>query len=257
MIENISKIAAVLILGLVLQSFQAPTTLSSPFAYQLEVTMEGEDFETISDQLYNKFDFSQVDLKKEVFIRGLKGFVFLNQTNELKNNRYLTIIDYSLSSKKRRMWILDMQKKKVIMNELVAHGKNSGHEYAKVFSNRSGSRQSSLGFYVTGETYNGKHRYSLKLRGLESGYNTNAFARGVVIHGASYVDERFLTDGQSIGRSFGCPAVSQKVNKSLVDVVKGGTCLFIHSGDSRYLQKSKVLNNNLYIPLEELKKLLD
>jgi len=258
MIKQIGRVVAVLTCGLILQSFNSDSSVSTPFMYELEVKMDGEDFETIADQLYNKFTFDEESkLDNDVFKRGLKGFVFLNQTNELKNQRYLTIIDYSLSSKKRRMWILDMQSKDVVMNELVAHGKNSGDEFATAFSNKIQSKQSSLGFYVTGETYNGKHKYSLKLTGHESGFNTNAFARGLVIHGAHYVDDRLLEAGQRIGRSFGCPAVSQEVNKSLVDLVKGGSCLFVHSDNSRYLQQSKVLNNSLYIPLSQLKKLLE
>ena len=256
MIKRISRVLVVLLFGLILQSFDYSDS-SSPFTYELEVTMNGEDFETISKELYGKFDFGTEVLNEEVFIRAFKGFVFLNQTNEVTNNRYLTVIDYTLSSKKRRMWILDMTDKEVVMNELVAHGKNSGDEFATSFSNRIQSKQSSLGFFITGETYNGKHKYSLKLRGLETGYNTNAFARGLVIHGATYVDERYLEAGQRIGRSFGCPAVATDVNKSLVDLVKGGSCLFVHSEDNRYLQQSKVLNNSLYIPLAELKKLLE
>ena len=121
--------------------------------------------------------------------------------------------------------------------------KNSGNIQATTFSNRFQSRMSSIGFYVTGEPYNGKHRYSLKLKGLESGYNSNAFGRGIVIHGANYVSEQIVAKGERIGRSYGCPAVAQSVNKQLVDTIKDGSCLLIHYPDKRYLSRSKILNN--------------
>lgn len=243
----------IVLIALLSQSFTVFN--ENNLAYQLEVKIHGEDVQSALNQLYDRFDFCEEQLSKSVFDRALKGYIYLRQLGELENPQYLTIVDFSLSSKKKRLWLLDMQNKVVLMNELVAHGRNSGDEFAKWFSNSFQSKQSSLGFYVTAETYNGKHRFSLKLRGLESGFNTNAFARGIVIHGANYVDESFIDKGQRIGRSFGCPAVSQKVNTELVNTIKEGTCLFIHYPDKRYLSRSKILNNDLYIPMELLKQL--
>ncbi|MBI1305323.1 MAG: hypothetical protein GC181_01775 [Bacteroidetes bacterium] len=244
-----------LLIAIFCQSFTNAGGKSSDFMYELEVKIGGEDVESVVEEVYNQFEFCGEVMSYTVFERAVKGYLLLLHTGQLENDRYLSVIDFSLSSKLKRLWVLDMKSKTVLMNELVAHGKNTGDEYAKYFSNKIESQQSSLGFYVTGETYNGRHEYSLKLNGLENGFNTNAFCRGIVIHGANYVDQSIVDKGQRIGRSFGCPAVSEKVNKSLVDTIKDGTCLFIHYPDKRYLSRSKILNNSLYIPFEVLQRL--
>lgn len=263
MIRRYLRVSASLFSAFLLQSFGLGKSNSvnhyqaSMLDYEVEVTLDGEDFETIANEVYSRFNFEQECLNKSVFVKALKGYFFLKQTNELVNDGLLTIIDFSLSSTKKRLWVLDLVNKKIVQNELVAHGKNSGSEYATSFSNKPESLQSSIGFYLTGDPYNGKHKYSLKLLGLEAGYNTNAFARGIVMHGANYVNQSLVDAGQRIGRSFGCPAVNEKVNQEIVDLIKGGSCLFIHANDKRYNQRSKILNNSVYIPLEMLKKLRD
>jgi hypothetical protein len=130
---------------------------------------------------------------------------------------------------------VDLTNNKVVMNTYVAHGRNSGGEYAKRFSNRAESFQSSLGFYITGNTYRGEHGLSLRLEGLEPGFNDRAYKRAIVIHGATYIGEG------SAGRSYGCPAVPAKESKALINTIKNGTCLFIYHPQKKYLQGSKIL----------------
>jgi hypothetical protein len=133
-----------------------------------------------------------------------------------------------------------METQKVVFNTLVAHGRNSGDEYATAFSNANSSNQSSLGFYVTGEIYNGKHGQSLKLDGLENGINSNARSRGVVMHAADYVSEAFAQQHHRIGRSQGCPALPVGLTKEIVNLLQGKSCLFIYHPTQNYFAKSKL-----------------
>ncbi len=252
-IIHIARVLSLLILVVGLQSFKP---VDNTINYQLSVSMHGDDMGQITNALYQQIGLEQQSLSLDVFSRAIKGYVFLKYTNRLENERFLTILDFSKSSAQKRLWVIDLKGKQVIYNELVAHGKNSGDKFASYFSNSPNSKKSSLGFYVTGETYNGRHRYSLKLRGLEPGFNSNAFARGIVVHGAHYVNEEIANAQNSVGRSFGCPAVSNEVNRNIVDLIKEGSCLFIYHPQAYYNGKSKILNNNQFIPIELLKALI-
>jgi hypothetical protein len=131
---------------------------------------------------------------------------------------------------------------KVIKNTYVAHGRNSGGEFAKYFSNRPESHKSSLGFYVTGKTYSGQHGLSLQINGVEKGINDKAWARKIVIHGAEYVTEDFILSNPFSGRSYGCPAVPAEERDDIINTIKEGTCLFIYHPSKLYLTRSKILN---------------
>lgn len=143
----------------------------------------------------------------------------------------LTVIDYSLPSTERRLWVLDLAKGDVLFHELVAHGSGSGDKYATRFSNVQDSRQTSLGLFLTGGTYEGGNGYSLKLRGLDPGVNDNAEARYIVMHGAWYVSPQHASSHGRLGRSWGCPALSETIAPRVIDTIKGGTFLFSYSGD--------------------------
>jgi hypothetical protein len=244
------------VLGLVFILFSS-FSLKNEGNYSLKVNLIGDDFAKVSHQIYSTIDFGSDTLNQDLFNKALKGYCYLKFTDQLENEKYLTVVDFSQSSNKNRLWVIDMDKKEVVINDLVAHGKYTGNEYARYFSNTANSRKSSLGFYVTGEIYNGKHRLSLKLRGKERSFNSNAFARGIVFHGADYVSQRYVESNKRIGRSFGCPAVSRKVNKELVKTIQGGSCVFLYFPSVRYLKQSKIVNNSLYIPYEQLMELLE
>jgi len=164
---------------------------------------------------------------QESFIHALKGYEVLKEKG-LIQKEFLTLIDFSLSSTEKRLWVIDMKQNKILLQSFVAHGKNSGYEYASNFSNVPESHKSSLGFYATGETYYGKHGYSLRLDGLENGINHNARKRAIVIHGASYVSESFIDHNGRLGRSFGCPALPKTQSKQLIDLIKNKSCLYIY-----------------------------
>ncbi|RLE18440.1 MAG: hypothetical protein DRJ61_15730 [Acidobacteria bacterium] len=155
-----------------------------------------------------------------------------------KRRDILSVIDYSLPSVEPRLWVFDMNSKKLIYKELVAHGVGSGEFTATKFSNQHGTKQSSLGLFRTGTTYFGQNGYSLKLHGLEEGVNHKALARTIVIHGAWYVSENFGKKHGRMGRSWGCPALDPKVAKPLIDTIKEGTLLFVYYPDLDWLNSS-------------------
>jgi hypothetical protein len=161
------------------------------------------------------------------FSIALEGFYKFKEKVCFQRN-ILTLIDFSQSSNTKRLWIIDLDKDEVLLNTYVAHGRNTGDEFANYFSNKSESYQSSLGFYATAETYIGKHGSSLKLDGLQKGLNDNARERAVVMHGADYVSEKFIRDNQRLGRSLGCPAVPVELNDKIISMIKDKSCLFIY-----------------------------
>lgn len=167
------------------------------------------------------------------FVKAFDGFTALRDKGIIKNN-ILTIVDFDLPSTQKRLWVIDMNENKILFHSLVAHGKNSGELNAESFSNQNESNKSSLGFYMTNETYVGGHGLSLKLDGLEKGKNDNARHRAVVIHGADYVSQGFINVHHRLGRSFGCPALPLELTKSIISTIKNKSCLYInhHSNTS-------------------------
>ena len=151
----------------------------------------------------------------------------------------LTVIDYSKPSTAKRMWVFDATSRELLYEELVAHGQGTGDDLATVFSNESETHRSSLGLFVTAETYTGKNGYSLRLDGLDAGFNDNARGRAIVIHGAPYVSDQFAAAHGRLGRSWGCPAISDAVARALIDRIKGGSLVFAYYPDERWLQASK------------------
>jgi hypothetical protein len=201
----------------------------------------GKNVHYKSQILYDQLSLSSIGLKQEVFEKAMTGWHALFSQNKLGKSRLLTIVDLSQSSNSRRLYIIDVEKAQLVFNTFVAHGRNSGEEYARFFSNAPNSFQSSLGFYLTGHTYHGKHGLSLKLKGLEQGINHFAEERAIVLHGAEYVSEAFIKKYGRLGRSQGCPAVSQELSKPIIEKIKEGSCLFIYSPDSKYLKSSRLI----------------
>lgn len=153
----------------------------------------------------------------------------------------LTVIDYSLSSSVPRLWVFDLAEKKLLFRELVAHGKNSGGDRANFFSNEHGSLATSLGLFVTADTYVGNNGYSLRLRGLEEGVNDQAMARAIVMHGASYVSGEAIKVLGRLGRSWGCPAVRSEIARAIINKVRGGSAVFAYYPDQKWLRTSAFL----------------
>lgn len=192
--------------------------------------------------LYNAICLQEYGLSKTAFEYAWKGYQYLLKKGSIKKAEYLTICDFSQSSRQKRLYIIDVANAKLVANTWVAHGRNSGNEYATKFSNIPESLQSSLGFYVTAHTYSGEHGLSLRINGVDPGFNDKALARSIVIHGAAYVDGARAKAGIMMGRSFGCPAVPVKESAKIITTIKEGTCLFIYHPSKNYLLGSKILN---------------
>ncbi|MEY3433597.1 MAG: hypothetical protein RL131_1533 [Bacteroidota bacterium] len=196
----------------------------------------------IFNRVYHNISSQGAMLSEEVFQLACTGFQKLSAEGRLSNDSILTIIDFSKSSREKRMFVIDLKSEKMLFNNVVAHGKNTGLEYAKYFSNTPSSHQSSLGFYITDKPYQGSNGYSLALEGIEPGFNDKARERAIVIHGAPYANEKIIQQKGYLGRSFGCPALPVSINKKIIDQIKEGNCMFVYYPNSTYLKKSKLLN---------------
>lgn len=192
--------------------------------------------------LYNEVHLGETGLNEEVFEKAMTGFYNLKKTGQLNVEKsILTIADFDKNSTEKRLWIIDLAKKKLILNTWVAHGQRSGSDKATRFSNNSDSFQSSIGFYLTGEIYRGQHGKSLRLDGMDEGFNSNARKRSIVVHGADYVSQGTINALGRLGRSQGCPAVAPELANEVIDTIEGRTVLFINVNDlsytSRYLDE--------------------
>ena len=194
-----------------------------------------------TSELYAMLSLDSLGLSKEAFEEAITGYQNLQKKGTIQNTGILSIIDFSLPSFKKRLFVLDLENGKLLFNTLVAHGRNSGQLVATKFSNRFRSFKSSLGFYLTGETYMGQKGYSLRLLGMEKGINDNAYSRGIVVHGASYVNEDIFKVYGRLGRSEGCPAIPADVHESLIEIIKNGSCFFIYGKDRKYHVQSGLL----------------
>ncbi|MDT0647498.1 murein L,D-transpeptidase catalytic domain family protein [Zunongwangia sp. F260] len=242
MTYRILIVMAVLVFSFAFKSTEKRNENEKSNAVSEIVATEALTFKEEVANAYEAFSRKNINLPTlEVFEKGMKGYYKLEKQGEV-TKKILTIVDFNLSSSKKRMWILDMENKEVLFHTYTSHGKNTGGEFAKKFSNTLNSLQSSLGFYVTGETYYGSNGLSLFIDGKEKGFNSNARKRYVVIHGADYATPDFIKKYGRLGRSYGCPAVPNALAKELINTIKGESVVYIHKNSSDYLKKSSYLN---------------
>ncbi len=207
------------------KTFSIENAKSHPLA---SATLAVSNPDSEIENKYNSLNANQFELPNlESFKEALKGYNSLKEKGLIQKD-ILTLVDFSLSSTVKRLWVIDLDTNTILYQSLVAHGKNTGEEFATRFSNANSSNKSSLGFYATGEVYNGKHGMSLKLDGLEKGVNDNARERGVVIHSANYVSNSFIKSNKRLGRSQGCPAIPEELLKGIINTIKDKSCLFIY-----------------------------
>jgi hypothetical protein len=211
-------------------------------ANKITASIVKSDIDTNAEMVYQSLDANKFELpKQESFAEALKGFYLLKEKGLIKKD-ILTLVDFSLSSNTKRLWVIDLKTNVVLFQSLVAHGRNTGEEFASRFSNLAQSFQSSLGFYATGEIYKGKHGLSLKLDGLEKGINDHARQRAVVIHGADYVSDSFIRGNKRLGRSQGCPAVPVELASEIISVIKDKSCLYIYHPSIDRAKESKLIS---------------
>lgn len=230
---------------------------SFPFAFAKSVEKRATQFKSSVSNLsvndfipvvpsavsvYDSLKLNLSGLNRKAFELAQQGYEKLREQGALINDNVISIIDFSLPSTEKRLYVVDLKNYQVLYKTYVAHGKNSGGLMANSFSNKLSSNKSSLGFYKTLGTYIGKHGYSLKLQGLERGINDNAYQRAIVMHGADYVNASYIPKLGYIGRSQGCPAVSSREATPIINAIKDGSCLFIYSPNSVYQQRSSILS---------------
>lgn len=212
---------------------QLTDSTSSP---KILVDKPSKEVKSAAELLYDEIGLNG-KLNFDAFEKAMIGYENL----EFKNRDIITVIDFTLPSTDKRMYVIDMKNKKLLYHTIVSHGRNSGEKYATSFSNRHGSHQSSLGFYTTENTYFGGNGYSLVLEGLEKGINDQAKARAVVIHGADYCSQDVIKNTGRLGRSYGCPALPRELTKPIINTIKNGSMVFIYADNNNYLNASKVL----------------
>ena len=232
-----SSLRWLILLMILVPSYVAGSDVSlwdiPPTGHRVTVVPTSAERQQIS-QLYQQMGL-EGRLSFEAFSLGVRGY---NQISNKHRSR-LTIVDFSKPSTQERMFVFDMEQGKLLYATLCAHGRGSGENYATSFSNQPNSHQSSLGFYLTNETYSGSNGYSLRLDGLERGYNDQARARAIVVHGAAYVNDQIIRQGR-LGRSYGCPAVPRALARPIIDAIKGGSVLYIYANRPDYLAQSMV-----------------
>ena len=192
--------------------------------------------------LFNEMQLEDSGLNRKALEYALVGYHRLLKRRVLRKTDLLTVCDFSQSSGSKRMYVIDIRNRKLLYRTYVAHGVHSGREYANSFSNKPESYKSSLGFYVTRNTYCGRNGLSLRIDGVEKGINNMARKRNIVVHGASYVSERILHKYGVMGTTFGCPAIPEEMSKQIIPVLKNGSCFFIYYPSRKYLSRSAVLN---------------
>lgn len=197
--------------------------------------------DTLSTSLIATLHLDSKGLSNEVLKTALTGYLHLQEQGNITKKGLLSIVDFSQSSRKKRFYLIDVKNSRLLANTYVAHGKNSGVDIASSFSNTIGSEKSSLGFYVTKGTYTGKNGFSLRMAGLDKGFNDNAEARAIVVHGADYVNEGRVNSSY-MGRSQGCPALPRADYIKVIDLIKNGSALFVYANDASYVNSSTVLN---------------
>ncbi|QCR22800.1 murein L,D-transpeptidase catalytic domain family protein [Pontibacter sp. SGAir0037] len=191
-------------------------------------------FGELTHELYNEMHLQEEGLRYEVFNNALAGYYNLKHEGRLSEKPVITIVDFTKSSREKRLWVVDIENKEILHHTYVAHGRNSGEEFAETFSNDNNSYMSSVGFYVTQDIYYGKHGLSLKLEGLDEAYNSNALDRCIVMHGAEYANEEFIEQYGRLGRSLGCPALPMEEHQGIINSVKGKTAMYVHAADNAY-----------------------
>lgn len=204
-------------------------------------------------KIFDAAHLGQSGLNPVVFERALTGFYNLKTTGKLSAEKsILTIADFDQNSTKKRLWIIDLNKDSLLLNTWVAHGQRSGDDLATRFSDKNNSNESSLGFYVTAEVYVGQHGRSLRLDGMDEGYNSNARKRSIVVHGAPYVSQRSINELGRLGRSQGCPAVPAELSNQVINTIEGKTVIFINRTNqpytSKYLDTHLAANSVIQLP---------
>ena len=226
----------------------AASAVASPTYHKVNTARSAKQAEmrmvlATASSIYNEMDLEDSGLSRKAFQYAWTGYYKLKKRGLLRRTNILSICDFSQSSSNQRLYVIDVRNRRMLYRTYVAHGINSGEEFANSFSNKMESCKSSLGFYVTTGTYTGMNGLSLRIEGVDKGFNDNASRRSIVIHGASYVSLRILHKYGVMGTTYGCPAIPEEMSSQIIPVVKHGSCFFIYYPSKKYLANSPVLNS--------------
>ena len=220
-------------------------TATIPAAFSAEPAVKSAEMSTKPNSGVVSLSESAAEsgVSAEVLKLALDAVACATRSGEIAAPPTLTLIDYSRPSVEPRLWVFDLNSGDLLFKELVAHGRNTGENFANAFSDRMNSHQSSIGLFVTRDTYVGTNGYSLRMDGLEPGFNGRARERAIVMHGAPYVSEAIAARQGRLGRSWGCPALREAVARNVIDTVRGGGVVFSYYPDEHWLQGSKFLTS--------------
>lgn len=245
-----NRLFVLLVILVGMTSFQVSkveNNIESPIASIAKPELPATSTPTLTGEVLLKTLYNQLpegSISWEAFEYAMLGRQYLMSTNTFSKENILTIVDFSKPSTEKRLFVIDVEKNEILYSSLTAHGRNSGENMATQFSNRSGSYQSSLGFYKTAETYYGSKGFSLKLDGLESNINCKARERGIVVHAADYVSETFAKNQGRLGRSQGCPALPRELTQPIIHTIQGGSLFFIYAPNESYQKTSKIFKES-------------
>jgi len=226
-----------------LKANPAFTTAAAKAAAQAARRAEMRMILATASSIYEEMDLEDSGLSRKAFESAWTGYYKLRKKGLLHRSNILSICDFSQSSSNQRLYVIDVRNRRLLYRTYVAHGINSGEQFASSFSNQMESCKSSLGFYITKRTYSGANGMSLRIEGVDKGFNDNAAKRAIVIHGAGYVSKRILNKYGVMGTTFGCPAIPSEMTSQIIPVVKNGSCFFIYYPSKKYLSQSSVLNS--------------
>jgi hypothetical protein len=224
----------------------AATTVEGAAGTTIAVSAKAFELRRVINEstvLYNRIGLEKEGLNETAFEYAWRGYHNLLKMGSIRRKSVLSIADFSQSSSEKRMYVIDLRHKKLLYRTYVAHGQNSGSVFADSFSNEAESFKSSLGFYVTKTTYLGRNGLSLRLNGVDNGYNDQALKRNIVLHGCSYVGDEYLQNFGALGTSLGCPALPVAISSRVIRAVKGGSVFFIYHPTREYLDHSTVIND--------------
>lgn len=195
--------------------------------------------------IFDSLHLGKLGLGRVIFDYAMLGYRNFKAKGMLGKNDILSIIDFSQPSSKKRLYVVDMKNCRLLFHTYAAHGRNSGTVNTLYFSNEPESFKSSVGFYLTADTYTGKHGYSLRLKGYEAGFNDKAEERDIVMHSADYVNEALIKQQGYIGRSLGCPALAPEIYKAVIQKIQNKSCLFMYGNSGQYIENSKMLKQKM------------
>jgi hypothetical protein len=230
----------------------APVSLANTSADHSGSRLSVSMVEDSLQSLYNAIGLGDLGMNYEMFRYGMIGYIGLKLEGRIADTPLMSFIDFTRQSTEKRFYTIDLSKRKVVFHSLVSHGRNSGENKATAFSNTPNSNQSSLGFYITGETYVGSKGYSMRLDGADGRFNDKMRDRAVVMHDAEYVSESWIKKYGRLGRSHGCPALPKEISREVIDTIKDKTVIFAYYDDQHYLTASRHLNlENLLAQLNQ------